>query len=76
MKPTTGLGASYRFHLCSGARVALGLATFQLALLLVLVALQPPAARELLLKGLADSTPPARRSREAKPANGGRRLRL
>ncbi len=53
MKPTTGLGASYRFHLCSGARVALGLATFQLVLLLVLVALQPPAARELLLKGLA-----------------------
>ncbi|MCY4558828.1 MAG: hypothetical protein OXF79_21100, partial [Chloroflexi bacterium] len=52
-KPTTGLAASYRFHLRSGARVALGLATFQLVLLLVLVALQPPAARELLLKGLA-----------------------
>ncbi len=50
---TTGLGASYRFHLSSGARVTLGLATFQLVLLLVLVALQPPAARELLLKGLA-----------------------
>jgi len=50
---TTGLGASYRFHVSSGARVALGLATFQLVLLLVLVALQPPQARELLLKGLA-----------------------
>ena len=49
----TGLGASYRFHLSSGIRVTLGLATFQLVLLLVLVALQPPAARELLLKGLA-----------------------
>ena len=50
---TTGLGASYRFHLASGARVALGLVTFQLVLLVVLVAFQPPAARELLLKGLA-----------------------
>ena len=49
----TGLGASYRFHLSSAIRVTLGLATFQLVLLLVLVAFQPPAARELLLKGLA-----------------------
>lgn len=49
----TGLGASYRFHLSSGIRVTLGLAAFQLVLLLVLVALQPAAARELLLKGLA-----------------------
>lgn len=49
----TGWGASYRFHLSSGARVTLGLATFQLVLLLVFVALQPPQARELLLKGLA-----------------------
>lgn len=47
------MGAIYRFHLSSGARVALGLAMFQLVLLLVLLALQPPATRELLLKGLA-----------------------
>lgn len=50
---TSGLGASYRFHLSSGARVTLGLATFQLVLLVVLLAFQPPQARELLLKGLA-----------------------
>lgn len=49
----TGLGASFRFHLVSSIRVTLGLATFQLVLLLVLLAFQPPAARELLLKGLA-----------------------
>lgn len=49
----TGLGASYRFHISSSTRVTLGLVTFQLVLLLILVALQPPAARELLLKGLA-----------------------
>ena len=48
-----GWGATVRFHLSSGARVTLDLATFQLVLLLVLVALQPPQAREVLLKGLA-----------------------
>ena len=50
---TTGLGASFRFHLASSIRVTLGLVTFQLVLLLVVTALQPPQARELLLKGLA-----------------------
>ena len=49
----TGLGASVCFHLASSIRVTLGLATFQLVLLLVLVALQPPQAREFLFKGLA-----------------------
>ncbi len=52
----TGLGASFRFHLSSSIRVTLGLATFQLVLLLVLAALQPPQARELLFKGLAAGT--------------------
>lgn len=50
---TTGLGASFRFHLSSSIRVTLGLATFQLVLLLAVTALQPPQARELLLKSLA-----------------------
>lgn len=49
----TGFGASYRFHLASSVRVTLGLATFQLVLLLVVTALQPAQAREVLLKGLA-----------------------
>lgn len=49
----TGLGASFRFHLASSIRVTLGLVTFQLVLLLVVTALQPAQARELLLKGLA-----------------------
>lgn len=49
----TGLGASFRFHLASSIRVTLGLAAFQLTLLLVLVALQPPQARTLLFEGLA-----------------------
>ena len=48
-----GLGASFRFHLASSIRVTLGLATFQLVLLLVLVALQPPQARALLFEGMA-----------------------
>ena len=48
-----GLGASFRFHLASSIRVTLGLAAFQLVLLLVLVALQPPQARALLFEGLA-----------------------
>ena len=48
-----GLGASFRFHLASSIRVTLGLAAFQLTLLLVLVALQPPQARALLFEGLA-----------------------
>ena len=54
-EPTTSatLGASYRFHLLSGSRVTIGLAAFQLVLLFVLLAFQPPAAREFLLKGLA-----------------------
>lgn len=45
--------ASFRFHLASSIRVTLGLVTFQLVLMLVVTALQPPQARELLLKGLA-----------------------
>ena len=49
----TGLRASFRFHLVSSIRVTLGLVTFQLVLLLVVTALQPAQARELLLKGLA-----------------------
>ena len=48
-----GLGASFRFHLASSIRVTLGLATFQLVLLLVLVALQPPQARALLFESMA-----------------------
>ena len=54
-EPTTSatLGASYRFHLLSGSRVTIGLVAFQLVLLFVLLAFQPPAAREFLLKGLA-----------------------
>ena len=50
---TVGLRASFRFHLASSIRITLGLVTFQLVLLLVVTALQPPQARELLLKGLA-----------------------
>ena len=47
------LRASFRFHLVSSIRVTLGLAAFQLTLLLVLVAVQPPQARALLFEGMA-----------------------